>query len=54
MTLAPVQINSIPTPWLTYKPHGGSPPPFADGIALENNSGVIQLETGSGFVQLES
>ena len=49
----PVQINSIPTPELSWKrTFGGGG--LVNAILLENGIDGIELEDGSGYILLET
>jgi hypothetical protein len=51
MPFQPIQINSVPTPEMSFKP-GGALPPIENGLLLETG-GKIQLET-TGNLLLET
>jgi hypothetical protein len=51
MAFQPIQINSVPTPEMSFK-LGGALPPIENGLLLETG-GNIQLET-TGNILLET
>ena len=48
----PVQINSIPTPELTWKRTSGGGG-LVNAILLENGVDAIELENGAGYISTE-